>query len=148
MRACGIKFGDKSELFLLLRDSLQARERDAGELTRNNAYAELIPSILSVLHGLLKSIEVDANFSAAAVLIYCFVERKLVHFAVALNQCSRALISVLRRDMTKKLPRCVAFDKGIHRSTLADISIEGQFHARQWKEVEYLEMLTKSSSLF
>jgi hypothetical protein len=106
MRACGIKFGDKSELFLLLRDSLQARERDAGELTRNNAYAELIPSILSVLHGLLKSIEVDANFSAAAVLIYCFVERKLVHFAVALNQCSRALISVLRRDMTKKIPRC------------------------------------------
>jgi hypothetical protein len=49
---------------------------------------------------------VDANFNAAAVLIYCFVERKSVHFAVALNQCSRALISVLRRDMTKKLPRC------------------------------------------
>jgi hypothetical protein len=38
----------------------------------------------------------------------------------------------------------LAFDKGIHRSTLADISIEGQFHARQWKEVEYLEMLTKT----
>jgi hypothetical protein len=42
----------------------------------------------------------------------------------------------------------LAFDKGIHRSTLADISIEGQFHARQWKGVECLEMLSKSSSLF
>jgi hypothetical protein len=62
-----------------------------------------------VLHGLLKSIEMDANFSAAAVLIYCFVERKLVHFAVALNQCSRALVSVLRRDMTKNYPVVTTF---------------------------------------
>jgi hypothetical protein len=76
-----------------------------------------------VLHGLLKSSEVDANFSAAAVLIYCFVERKSVHFAVALNQCSRALISVLRRDMTKKLPRCDSdWYKALRFENLPDLS--------------------------
>jgi hypothetical protein len=37
----------------------------------------------------------------------------------------------------------LAFDKNNYRSSLASISVEGQFHARQWVQVEYLAMLTK-----
>jgi hypothetical protein len=53
----------------VLHAGLQERERDAAKRTRNNASAELIPSILLVLQGLLKSSDVAANFSASAVLI-------------------------------------------------------------------------------
>jgi hypothetical protein len=37
----------------------------------------------------------------------------------------------------------MACDKNNYRSSLASISVEGQFHARQWEQVKYLAMLTK-----
>jgi Chromo (CHRromatin Organisation MOdifier) domain len=71
-----------------------------------------------VLHSLVKSSDVAAEFSAAAVLIQCFLEPNSVHFAVALNQCSTALILVLQRDMTKKLPRSEGTKQKITRDRL------------------------------
>jgi hypothetical protein len=91
-RACGIKFGGSSELILLPRAGLYAWERDATSLTS------------LTLHGVVKSNDVGTEFSAAVEINQCFVEPNSVHFAVALIQCSIALILVLQRDMIKKYP--------------------------------------------
>jgi hypothetical protein len=38
------------------------------------------------------------------------------------------------------------FNESDHRSSLADLSVEGEFHARQWTAVERLAKLAESNN--